>query len=122
MLTLGTAAASDAARDCAASDRALLVRRKILCSSMAQTDTPWCGSYWSNVTAKRDWPNQAVYMLDLIRALYANTTCLSTPYANAPPAMRGFCSVSRGLGQADPIGSCLKRYEIRDEKLGVFSN
>ena len=38
--------------------------------------------------------------------------------ASAPPAMRGFCSVSRGLGQADPIGKLPGK--IRDEKLGVL--
>ena len=32
--------------------------------------------------------------------------------------MRGFCSVSRGLGQADPIGKLPGK--IRDEKLGVL--
>lgn len=72
-----------AAADCAASDHALLVRRHILCASLVRTDTSWCGTHWSNVTAHRDWPNQAIYMLDLIRTLYANTTCLSTASAQA---------------------------------------
>ena len=68
-------------RDCAASDRKLLLLSHVLCSSLTQMDTAWCGSYWSNVTAKRDWPNQAIYMLDLVRALYANDTCLTTARA-----------------------------------------
>lgn len=46
--------------DCTASDHNLLMRSRILCSSLVQYDTEWCGHYWQNVTAKQDWPNQAM--------------------------------------------------------------
>ena len=68
---------------CASSDHNLLVLSRILCSSLVQRDTEWCGIWWRNVTAHRDWANQAVYMLNLVRALYANSTCLDTPFAQS---------------------------------------
>ena len=83
LLTGASGAVAAPARDCAASDRNLLVRSHALCSSLTHVDTPWCGTLWSNVTAKHDWPNQAIYMLDLVRALYANDTCLTTARAQA---------------------------------------
>ena len=57
-------------------------------------------------------------MSDANGAAADNAPVKSTPCASAPPAMRGFCSVSRGLGQADPIGKLPGK--IRDEKLGVL--
>ena len=67
---------------CAASDAELLLKRKIVCSSLTQQDTPWCGAVWDNVTAKEDWPNQAIYMQDLLGLLLSPSTCLNTSYAN----------------------------------------
>ena len=49
--------------------RVHLLLRRTVCASLVQTDTDWCGPFWSNVTAKSDWPNQAVYMVKLLHAL-----------------------------------------------------
>ena len=83
MSPMGLAIVAGATLDCAASDRNLLVLSRTLCASLTQADTSWCGPYWKNVSAKHDWPNQAVYMERLLRALYANNTCLSTPFARS---------------------------------------
>ena len=81
MLAASVRAPIAAASRCEVSDGRLRLLRHTVCSSLVQQDTVWCGTYWSNVTAKQDWPNQAVYMLNLVRELYANDTCLATPYA-----------------------------------------
>lgn len=78
--TLATSTPNSTA-DCAASDENLVLLSKIMCASLTQADTEWCGPAWKNVTAKGDWPNQAVYMTNLLSALQANSTCLSTPFA-----------------------------------------
>ncbi len=46
---------------------------------------PWC-PYPSNVTAAEDWPNQAVYLNQLLLALASPATCLGTATARATVA------------------------------------
>jgi hypothetical protein len=66
---------------CAASDKQLQALRYMICASLVGHETPWCISP-SNVTAHEDWPNQAVYMRELLYALAATPPpCLATPYA-----------------------------------------
>jgi hypothetical protein len=42
----------------------------------------WCDAGSQNISAKEDWPNQAIYVQDLLKALVDPTTCLSSPYAH----------------------------------------
>ena len=53
----------------------------MLCNSLVQGDTPYCHNAWQNVTASKDWPNQAVYMQGILGTLASPTTCLNTSYA-----------------------------------------
>ncbi len=66
---------------CEQSDAQLLWLRKTICASLTQSDTWWCGAYWSNTSAKEDWPTQAVYMQNLFDALANPSTCVNTSYA-----------------------------------------
>ena len=66
--------------DCAASDANLLRLRWTVCRSLVGPGTPWC-VYPSNVSAAGDWPNQAVYLNDVLLALSAPATCLGTATA-----------------------------------------
>ena len=75
-----------AERGCSASDARLLNQRKVLCHSLTQGPTPWCGDDWRNVSASEDWPNQAIYMLTLLRSLATPTTCLNTSYSRSTVA------------------------------------
>ena len=59
---------------CAASDAQLTVSKQILCASLGSP----CGG---NMTAEGDWPNQAIYMRNLVAALAAPSTCLNTTVA-----------------------------------------
>jgi hypothetical protein len=63
-----------AGRGCAASDTNLLLRKQTICASIG-------GCAAGNVTAEGDWPNQAIYMNNLLAALVAPTTCLNTSVA-----------------------------------------
>ena len=65
---------------CAASDANLLSLRYTVCRSLVGPGVPWC-IYPANVSAAEDWPNQAVYMNDVLLALAAPTTCLNTATA-----------------------------------------
>jgi hypothetical protein len=67
-------------QDCASSDANLQQKRETVCASLVGPTTPWC-LYPPNVTAAEDWPNQAVYMHELIAALADPSTCLNTSYA-----------------------------------------
>ena len=68
--------------DCAASDAALQQLQWRVCSSLVGQGVSWC-PFPANVTAEEDWPNQAVYLNDLLVALAAPATCLGTPTARA---------------------------------------
>lgn len=80
--------------DCVASDAALQRLQAVVCRSLVGPGVSWC-PYPSNTTAKEDWPNQAVYLNELLLALAAPTTCLSTPVARATVAWLN-------TSQADP--------------------
>ena len=69
------------AADCASSDATLLHQRKLVCASLVQGPTTFCGDDWQNVSASQDWPSQAVYMFDLLATLADASTCLNTSYA-----------------------------------------
>ena len=69
--------AATRADDCAQSDAGLLLKRKIVCASLTGADTVWCGAHWANTSAKGDWPNQAIYMHDLLGALQEGGPCLN---------------------------------------------
>jgi hypothetical protein len=81
LTVLGTPSTAQAA--CDASDAAILQQRRLVCRSLVQGYTPWCQDDWQNVTAAGDWPNQAVYMHDLLELLADERTCLNTTYARA---------------------------------------
>jgi len=100
---------------CDASDANLAHLQAVVCSSLTQSPTEWCGTLWMNAThasqglsllwlnlcggssyqlfnmpplssaftrASPDWPNQAIYMNDLLDALKnTSTECLATPTA-----------------------------------------
>ena len=66
--------------DCAASDANLAQLRAVVCRSLVQSAVPWC-SYFPNTTAQEDWPNQAVYLQDVLIALASPDTCLNTSTA-----------------------------------------
>ena len=68
---------------CAESDAKLLQLRNVVCSSLVQSPTPWCDGAWQNVTAEHDWPNQVVYMKNVLTALADPATCLTTPDARS---------------------------------------
>eukprot|EP00040_Diaphanoeca_grandis_P009219 m.48049 g.48049 ORF g.48049 m.48049 type:complete len:241 (-) comp20652_c0_seq1:116-838(-) len=69
--------------DCSDSDKTIRLKRETVCSSLTQGNTSWCGDSWKNVTAHEDWPNQAVYMQQLIVELTATSTpCLTTQYVH----------------------------------------
>jgi hypothetical protein len=84
------AAAAAAAEGCVASDDNLVLLRNTLCQSIgAFPGFPHCrlgpggasGPKPGNLTAEGDWPNQAVYMYDLLDALISPATCLNTSEA-----------------------------------------
>lgn len=65
-------------RSCARSDARMLLLQQTLCTSIGGfTDCQLA----HNLTAEGDWPNQAVYMQDLLQAVVAPDTCLNTPQA-----------------------------------------
>ena len=61
---------------CDTSDARLLLHQQTICSSLSD------GSCSGNVTAQGDWPNQAIYMHDLLDALVLPDTCLNTTRAS----------------------------------------
>lgn len=77
------AANGNTARDCTASDRLLFQQKAMLCGSLTQQHTSWCGNLWENTTSKPscDWPSQSVYMQDILNTLVAPNTCLNTTFA-----------------------------------------
>lgn len=79
--TVSGEALFNAKNSCSDSDAKLLHGRKMLCNSLVQDQTWWCGDDWQNVSASKDWPNQAVYMVDILKTLIAPDTCINTSYA-----------------------------------------
>ena len=67
--------------NCILSDTILKLKRETICASLVGPSTPWC-LYSQNITAEQDWPNQAVYVHNLINTIEAPTTCLNTSYAS----------------------------------------
>jgi hypothetical protein len=80
LLLLSGLGAAAAPPDCAASDANLLHLRATVCRSLVGPGVPWC-PYPANATAQEDWPNQAVYMNNVLLALSSNATCLGTAVA-----------------------------------------
>ena len=80
--TAGGATVSTGRADCGRSDAALLALKAIICKSgLAGGCVPAPGA---NVTGKGDWPNQAVYLHNLLEALASTSTaCLETSTATA---------------------------------------
>ena len=64
------------AADCGASDANLLSLQRTICASFAEP----CAA---GAKADQDWPNQAVYMRQLLSALQDPATCLNTTAAAA---------------------------------------
>ena len=60
---------------CEVSDERLIYLKDVLCSSLGEPTEE------TNVTGLGDWPNQAMYMVDLLAALTGKHTCLDTPVA-----------------------------------------
>ena len=54
--------------NCDASDKLLFQQKAMLCGSLVQAHTWWCGDLWKNVTSKPscDWPSQVVYFQDIL--------------------------------------------------------
>ncbi len=70
-------------KNCAASDILLLQQKAMLCGSLVQAPSSYCGDLWKNVTSKPscDWPSQVVYMQDILNTLVSPNTCLNTTFA-----------------------------------------
>lgn len=90
-LAIATAAASACSdpkpvASCAASDDTLRSQRSTICSSYSDVGKACCGFNCSAVSAKGDWPNQAVYVTRLLQTLTAPGTCLNTTFARATVA------------------------------------
>ena len=66
-------------QDCDASDYSLESKRWMVCKS--GVGTTGCPPVPANVTAKGDWPTQAVYVHDLLVAVADPATCLNTTMA-----------------------------------------
>ena len=62
--------------ECSASDKQLQHLRNVICVSLEGAD-----ACQSNATAESDWPSQAVYMHDMLRAIADPSTCLNTTVA-----------------------------------------
>ena len=83
LLALCSAHTAPAGGDCAASDASMLHARKMLCNSLVQGHTAWCKDDWQNVSASKDWPSQAVYMVDVLDALLAAPSAISCRCSSA---------------------------------------
>ena len=67
---------------CEESDARLQFLQELICDSLTQDETDWCGTSFENVShASKDWPSQAVYMHRLLLALEDPATCLNTSVA-----------------------------------------
>eukprot|EP01043_Picozoa_sp_COSAG02_P005723 COSAG02_NODE_157_length_32999_cov_31.863647_7_plen_585_part_00 len=80
LLAAAVSGGSGGGSDCAASDAKLEKSREMLCSSLTQANTSWCGDFQRNGAAT-DWPSQAVYMVQILVALKSPDACLNTTYA-----------------------------------------
>jgi hypothetical protein len=74
-------ALADDDNNCLLSDINLKLKRDTICASLVGPSTPWC-LYSQNITAEQDWPNQAVYVHNLINTIESPNTCLNTSYAS----------------------------------------
>ena len=75
LVCLGTAAADGG---CATIEKTLSVQRAMLCNSLVQSSTSFCGDEWKNATASKDWPSQSVYAHNILSTLVLNVSCLET--------------------------------------------
>lgn len=66
---------------CDASDYALQSARDMVCVSLVGHTSKWCGTVPANVSAHGDWPNQAVYLMEVLNTLASSSTCLNTSVA-----------------------------------------
>jgi hypothetical protein len=78
-LALGLICLQRAQSDCTASDAHLLLQQQTVCASIG-------GCPVGNVTAEGDWPNQVIYMGNVLRALVSPATCLNTTVAKTTVA------------------------------------
>ena len=71
--------------NCDESDKRLKDARGYICSSLVGQETPWCLSDIPACdgfqAAQCDWPNQAIYMKNLLDLLVDDNTCYNTSYA-----------------------------------------
>lgn len=72
--------------NCAASDANLLQLYNIMCSSIG--GFPECNVTCDGCPGLGDWPNQAIYMNNLLEALVDPSTCLNTSVAIAVILLR----------------------------------
>lgn len=75
---------------CLMSDAKLIHLKDVICESLG------CETVF-NVTAQKDWPNQAIYMKNLLRALINPDTCLDTPVAKAVVAWLEITDAEKSL-------------------------
>lgn len=67
---------------CTTSDAHLKDLRAFICDSLVQGQTWWCGNdYQPEPKASKDWPNQVVYLQNLLTTMAATTSsCTNTTY------------------------------------------
>eukprot|EP00750_Incisomonas_marina_P032280 INCI9092.1.p1 GENE.INCI9092.1~~INCI9092.1.p1 ORF type:complete len:270 (-),score=30.95 INCI9092.1:84-893(-) len=78
-LPLSASTSTSSSADCHASDSNLQLLWSTLCSSLSG---PLSCPGTVNVTAQGDWPNQVIYMKNLLDAIAAPSTCLNTSYSH----------------------------------------
>jgi len=68
---------------CDETDAAIRKERQLLCNSLVQGDTEFCGTDWRPYEASHDWPSQAVYFISVLDAIVDaadGKNCSDTPY------------------------------------------
>ena len=66
-------------RDCTASDTLLFQQKAMLCGSLTQQHTSWCGNLWENTTSKPSrLAKSVVYMQNILNTLVAPTLLNTT--------------------------------------------
>jgi hypothetical protein len=83
LVLLGCTVVQAAPTNCTASDAAVLSARDTLCASLVGGPSSFCEDWYVNVTAEEDWPNQAVYMKNLLSALVSAGPCVASPAASS---------------------------------------
>ena len=96
-------------KNCAASDILLLQQKAMLCGSLVQAPSSYCGDLWKNVTSKPscDWPSQVVYMQDILNTLVSPNTCLNTTFAKDTHHHGNGCRRSALLVESVTLRQCL---------------